>query len=276
MNNYSTERAVGVAGATGYAGQELVRLLARHPRAALGPVDGLEGLRGRARAACRRWRGSGTAPSSRSTLEGLAADATRCSSRCPKQAVRRARRRRSSTRGVRVFDLSGAFRLRDADARGALVSGTRRTLPAGAVYGLTELHQRRAASRAARRLPRLLSDGRAARAARRSRRRGCSTDDAGIVIDAKSGISGAGKTPSERTHFSECHGSVVGLRRVRSSARRGDRAGAGRRRHVRAAPGAARPRHPRDDLRALRPGTSATRHRRRCTSGVRATRRSCG
>ena len=29
-----------------------------------------------------------------------------------------------------------------------------------------------------------------------------------IVIDAKSGVSGAGKAPSERTHFSECHGSV--------------------------------------------------------------------
>jgi N-acetyl-gamma-glutamyl-phosphate reductase len=30
-----------------------------------------------------------------------------------------------------------------------------------------------------------------------------------IVIDAKSGISGAGKAPSERTHFSENHGSVA-------------------------------------------------------------------
>jgi N-acetyl-gamma-glutamyl-phosphate reductase len=30
----------------------------------------------------------------------------------------------------------------------------------------------------------------------------------GIIIDAKSGISGAGKTPSERTHFSEVHGSI--------------------------------------------------------------------
>jgi N-acetyl-gamma-glutamyl-phosphate reductase len=30
----------------------------------------------------------------------------------------------------------------------------------------------------------------------------------GIVIDAKSGISGAGKTPTERTHFSECHDSI--------------------------------------------------------------------
>ena len=30
-----------------------------------------------------------------------------------------------------------------------------------------------------------------------------------VVVDAKSGISGAGKTPSERTHFSEVHGSVA-------------------------------------------------------------------
>jgi N-acetyl-gamma-glutamyl-phosphate reductase len=30
-----------------------------------------------------------------------------------------------------------------------------------------------------------------------------------VVVDAKSGVSGAGKTPSERTHFSENHGSVA-------------------------------------------------------------------
>ena len=30
-----------------------------------------------------------------------------------------------------------------------------------------------------------------------------------LVIDAKSGLSGAGKAPSERTHFSENHGSVA-------------------------------------------------------------------
>ncbi len=32
--------------------------------------------------------------------------------------------------------------------------------------------------------------------------------DSDVIVDAKSGVSGAGKTPSERTHFSECHGSV--------------------------------------------------------------------
>jgi N-acetyl-gamma-glutamyl-phosphate reductase len=33
--------------------------------------------------------------------------------------------------------------------------------------------------------------------------------EAGVIIDAKSGISGAGKTPTERTHFSERHGSIA-------------------------------------------------------------------
>jgi N-acetyl-gamma-glutamyl-phosphate reductase len=37
---------------------------------------------------------------------------------------------------------------------------------------------------------------------------GLLTTAAPIIIDAKSGVSGAGKTPTERTHFSECHGSL--------------------------------------------------------------------
>jgi N-acetyl-gamma-glutamyl-phosphate reductase len=37
---------------------------------------------------------------------------------------------------------------------------------------------------------------------------GLLTPGADIVVDAKSGVSGAGKTPSERTHFSECHGNL--------------------------------------------------------------------
>jgi N-acetyl-gamma-glutamyl-phosphate reductase len=32
--------------------------------------------------------------------------------------------------------------------------------------------------------------------------------DADVIVDAKSGVSGAGKTPTERTHFSEVHGSL--------------------------------------------------------------------
>ena len=92
----------------------------------------------------------------------------------------------------------------------------------------------------------------------------------GVIIDAKSGISGAGKTPTERTHFSECHGSIAayGVFAHRHAAEIEQELGTAG--HVRAAPGAARPRHLRDDLRA-----AAARHRRRGRrSGARV--RVCG
>lgn len=109
-------------------------------------------------------------------------------------------------RGVRVIDLSGAFRLADPVTRQRWYPDTTAMVD-GAVYGLPEVARAAIADAAlvacagcyptASLLP-LLPVARA------------SLLDlaAGVVIDAKSGISGAGKTPSDRTHFSECHGSV--------------------------------------------------------------------
>jgi N-acetyl-gamma-glutamyl-phosphate reductase len=107
-------------------------------------------------------------------------------------------------RGVRVFDLSGAFRLRDEATRVHWYPKTGE-VPAGIVYGLPEV--RRSELPAAR----LVScpgcyPTAAALALGPLVRAGLIAGD--IVIDAKSGVSGAGKAPSERTHFSECHGSV--------------------------------------------------------------------
>jgi N-acetyl-gamma-glutamyl-phosphate reductase len=106
-------------------------------------------------------------------------------------------------RGPRVFDLSGAFRLRDPELRRRWYPHTPSGVPA--VYGLTERRRRELADAKLIACP------------------GCYPTAAvlslqplvcagllepGVVIDAKSGVSGAGKTPSERTHFSECHGSI--------------------------------------------------------------------
>jgi N-acetyl-gamma-glutamyl-phosphate reductase len=108
-------------------------------------------------------------------------------------------------RGKRVFDLSGAFRLRDADLRRRWYPRTPDTAPS-VVYGLTERYRSE------------LEQARLVACA------GCYPTAAilslqpltaagllepGIIIDAKSGVSGAGKTPSERTHFSEIHGSMA-------------------------------------------------------------------
>ena len=110
-------------------------------------------------------------------------------------------------RGKRVFDLSGAFRLRDAGLRKRWYPKTQEpALPV--VYGLTELSRD------------LLRDSTLVACAgcyptaailglRPLLRAGLiNTSGAPLIIDAKSGVSGAGKTPTERTHFSECHDSL--------------------------------------------------------------------
>jgi N-acetyl-gamma-glutamyl-phosphate reductase len=108
-------------------------------------------------------------------------------------------------RGPRVFDLSGAFRLRTKADR-------QRWYPHSpdpdvqVAYGLTERYRKVLSQATLIACP------------------GCYPTAAvlalqplvaanliqpGVIIDAKSGISGAGKTPSERTHFSEVHGSIA-------------------------------------------------------------------
>jgi N-acetyl-gamma-glutamyl-phosphate reductase len=106
-------------------------------------------------------------------------------------------------RGTRVFDLSGAFRLRDAELRQRWYPHTPAAVPA--VYGLTE---RRRAELAEATL--IACPGCYPTAAVLSLQPLVAAGllEPGIVIDAKSGVSGAGKTPTERTHFSECYGSI--------------------------------------------------------------------
>jgi N-acetyl-gamma-glutamyl-phosphate reductase len=108
--------------------------------------------------------------------------------------------------GVRVIDLSGAFRIRDAAARTRWYPATP-SLPDGSAYGLTEFFKddvrdaRLVANPGCYPTAALLSLLPLSRA-------GLLDSSAGVIVDAKSGISGAGRAPSDRTHFSENHGSV--------------------------------------------------------------------
>ena len=193
---------VGVAGATGYAGQELVRLLARHPHAQLAramassassPQRELPGL-------AHLWDGT-VVPLD---LEALGDGRGAVFLALPEEASAEIAPRLLA-RGVRVFDLSGAFRLRDAGRARTVVSDDTAAMPPGVVYGLTE--PRRAELRGA---PLVSCPGCYPTAAVLALGPlvGAGLVAGDIVIDAKSGISGAGKAPSERTHFSECHGNV--------------------------------------------------------------------
>lgn len=195
----ATKTSVGVAGVTGYAGRELLRLLAGHPSVEIGAAMAssqggdrtLPGLR-------RLWDGEVRS----FDLDDLAKHEAVFLA-LPEEAAAKAVPCLAS-RGIRVLDLSGAFRLRNQALRQKWYPHTP-DLPVEPVYGLTELQRAALPSASVVACPgcyptaALLSLMPLARA-------GLLEGD--IVIDAKSGVSGAGKSPSQRTHFSECHDSI--------------------------------------------------------------------
>jgi len=193
---------VAIAGATGYAGQELVRLLARHPAVALTEAmsSGAASAPRPLPALKRIWDGT----VSPLDVDRLAASADIVFLALPEAASAEIGAALLQ-RDRRVIDLSGAFRIRSDADRQRWYPATA-SLPPGVVYGLAERHAdaiRRARlvscpgcypTAALLALQPLTAAGLLAGA---------------VVVDAKSGISGAGKTPSDRTHFCENHGSVA-------------------------------------------------------------------
>ncbi len=195
---------VAIAGATGYAGQELVRLLARHPFATLAMATGSQATSTPRRlpALSRIWDGE-VVPLD---LDAMAAGADTVFLALPEKASAEAAPALIEA-GVRVIDLSGAYRIRDAAARRQWYPATG-DLPAGVAYGLTEFE---AAAIAPARL--LSNPGCYPTASLLAllplAQAGLLAPGHAVVVDAKSGISGAGKAATDRTHFCENHGSVA-------------------------------------------------------------------
>ena len=192
---------VGIAGASGFAGQELLRWLAGHPhvRVTAAMSSSPEGPARTLPALARIWDGT-IEPFS---MERLAGQSDVVFLALPEDAAATIAPTLVS-RGIRVIDLSGAFRLRDAAAREKWYPATRLG-SLQPVYGLTERNYD-----AIRRAQLITNPGcyptAALLALEPLAEAGLLAGD--VVIDAKSGISGAGKKPSDRTHFSENHGSV--------------------------------------------------------------------
>jgi N-acetyl-gamma-glutamyl-phosphate reductase len=195
---------VAVAGATGYTGQELLRILSRHRAVTI--VAAMSS--GAASAATRKLPALAhifTGAIAPLDPAALASDADVVFLALPDKAAAELAPALVEA-GVRVIDLSGAFRLHD-DAQRARWYPETHALPSGLVYGLTELE--RAAVASARMVANPGCYPTAALLALRPLiEAGLVAPGTDVVIDAKSGVSGAGKTPSERTHFSEVHGSV--------------------------------------------------------------------
>jgi N-acetyl-gamma-glutamyl-phosphate reductase len=202
-----------IVGATGYSGFELARLLLRHPRLET-PLM------------LRRWSGNGDSPNNDSidlaevfpalsgdggypmepfswtALQQHGADLLFLAT---PHEVSRALVPEAVALGIRVIDLSGAWRLKQARNRAVYGfqdadSLTAAELTDRAVYGLPELNCDRipgaslvanpgcyATSVILALAPLLKAD--------------VIDRERGIISDSKSGVSGAGKEPTSRTHF---------------------------------------------------------------------------
>lgn len=199
---------VAVLGASGYAARDLIRILLHHPQARIVSLvsrqaeqpliaDLHPSLAGLIDLCCEPFDAEKLAATSHCVFSSLphTASMQACSALLE--------------RGCRVIDLSADYRLRDPNAYaewyGASHSDTKHL--AEAVYGLPELY------------------GDAIATARVVANPGCYPTAAilglaplivgetveldGIIIDAKSGVSGAGRTPSLTYHFPECNESTA-------------------------------------------------------------------
>lgn len=195
---------VAIVGATGYVGAELVRLLARHPRVS---IVGLV-ARGRSDEPIERTHAH-LAPT------GLTVDAQVPAAEAVFLALPHGAAAGMVPEllagGASIIDLGPDFRLRDpADyPRWYGFEHPRPDLLAGAVYGLPELHRDELVALHGRRPAIVGSPGCYPTATLLAlaplARAGLIAD---LVVDAKSGVSGAGREPRADLHYGEVNENV--------------------------------------------------------------------
>jgi N-acetyl-gamma-glutamyl-phosphate reductase len=199
-----------VVGATGYAGSELARLLARHPhvrKPVLFTRNGEAGATARLDDLYPHLSGNGGFPLEPFRWEALRAKSVDVLFLATPHEISREWTPEAVGRGVRVIDLSGAWRLEQPEHRAVYEFKDENPeladkLTRQAVYGIPELHR-----------DKLRQAGLVANAGCYATsiilalaplvRAGLIDLDHGIVCDSKSGVSGAGKQPTQKTHFVE-------------------------------------------------------------------------
>jgi N-acetyl-gamma-glutamyl-phosphate reductase len=212
-----------VVGVTGYAGAELARLLLRHPRLQgtppvfAGRVDPKDAARGGVPLAeihpqlggssAGGFSGNATANLKQEPFswELLGSRGVEVLFLATPHEQSREWVPEALARGLRVIDLSGAWRLAQSANRAVYGfedegSDMAAATQAEAVYGMPELHRARIAGARLVANPGCYATS-IILALRPLVAAGLIDLDHGIVADAKSGVSGAGKAPTAKTHF---------------------------------------------------------------------------
>jgi N-acetyl-gamma-glutamyl-phosphate reductase len=200
---------VAILGGSGYTALELIKILLRHPAAEIVAVTSRQedtprvaelhpSLTGRIDLRCEPF-----------DADRLVARGVQCAFGCLPHGVSMSFLPRLLERGVRVIDLSADYRLRDPNVYAQWYGESHEDLAhlAQAVYGLPEVYGDEVPTAQLVANPGCYPQtgilGLAPLVA------GKYVDPRGIIIDSKSGVSGAGRTPKLTTHFPECNESVT-------------------------------------------------------------------
>lgn len=205
-----------IVGVTGYAGAELARLLLHHPRLKgvpplfAGRLDENDIARGGVPLAeihpqLIDSKGSGSLRLQAFSWDLLAKHGVKVLFLATPHEQSRHWVPEALARGLRVIDLSGAWRMTEAANRAVYSfsdDGTEQAnaIQAKAVYGMPELHRSKIVNAQL-----VANPGCYATSVILPLRPLVAADlidlEAGIVADSKSGVSGAGKAPTAKTHF---------------------------------------------------------------------------
>jgi N-acetyl-gamma-glutamyl-phosphate reductase len=200
---------LAILGGSGYTAAELIKILLRHPAAEIVTVT-------------TRQEGTPTVGELHPSLVGridlrcepfdadrLLARGVQCVFGCLPHGASRAALPGLLERGVRVIDLSADYRLRDPNVYAQWYGESHDDLAhlAQAVYGLPEIYGDEIATAHLVANPGCYPQtgilGLAPLVA------GKHVDLHSLIVDSKSGVSGAGRTPKLTTHFPECNESVA-------------------------------------------------------------------
>ncbi len=191
---------VGIINVTGYAGVELARLLHQHPEVELASVTG------RSAAGQSLSEVFPHLADIKLTIEAKPGDVELVFSAMPhKESAKEVIP--LLEKGIKVVDISADFRLKDASEYQRWYGFSHPTpqLLTEAVYGLPELHRSQIAAAQLVANPGCYPTGAILALAPAVK---AQLIEADIVIDSKSGVSGAGRTLSLPTHFSEANEDV--------------------------------------------------------------------
>src|SRR5437763_14328365 len=199
---------VAVLGGSGYTAAELLKILLRHPGAEVVAVTSRQegtplvaelhpSLTGRIALRCEPF-----------DADRLVARGVQCAFGCLPHGVSMTTIPALLQRGVRVVDLSADYRLRDpnvyaqwyGESHGDVAHLTQ------AVYGLPEIYGDDVATAQLIANPGCYPQTAILGLAPLVAGKYVALDD--IIVDSKSGVSGAGRTPKLATHFPECNESV--------------------------------------------------------------------